>query len=292
MPALQQYCLTIADVTVEVKTEIPHTVDPQFAPFLTEGIAPDVRLVFREVDQLPRISNQVIHYDNCYRVHPDGQGGYVRSFYDALRDDMPYAVVSCDTQGQEVRVDYLKKGEHCISQMHNSFFHLGFEAVLAQKQRVCFHAACVRTAKGGILFSGPSGIGKSTQADLWCKYRGAELINGDRPILSKTETGWLAWGSPYAGSSKCHINANSPVTAIVMLRQGKTCTLRRLKESDAFRAVWSGLTMYSWDREMVERVLDLASGLISAVPVFEFTCTPDLAAVDYMEGALQTEWSK
>ncbi|WP_370839368.1 hypothetical protein [Intestinibacter bartlettii] len=32
----------------------------------------------------------------------------------------------------------------------------------------------------GILFSAPSGTGKSTQADLWEKYENAEIINGDR----------------------------------------------------------------------------------------------------------------
>jgi hypothetical protein len=170
--------------------------------------------------------------------------------------------------------------------MQNSFFHVGIESLMLYRERLCFHAACVRTALGGILFSGPSGIGKSTQADLWCKYRGAEQINGDRPILSKGEEGWLAWGSPYAGSSRCYVNASCPVRAIVMLRQAGSCSLRRLSAREAFRAVWSGLTVPAWDAKAMETACDLALELSAAVPVYEFGCTPDAAAVEFLEQGL------
>lgn len=292
MPALQRYSLSIADLCIEIETDHPHAIDPQFLPFLTTGRKADVKLCFRKAAQLPPLSGTVLHEDHCYRVHPDGKGGHIRAFFDAPRDFTPYGVAAWDAPAQTVRVDYLEKGANCISRMRNSFFHLGFESVLIRKDRLCFHAACVNTPMGGILFSGPSGIGKSTQADLWCQYRGAEQINGDRPILSRAEGGWLAWGSPYAGSSGCHVNASCPVSAIVMLRQEKNCDLRRLHPSEAFRAVWSGLTMHSWDREIVEKALDLTSDLIGAVPVFEFGCTPDSAAVDFLEGELQKEWNK
>lgn len=261
----------------------------EFLPFLTKSSTPDFRIEFRLVDVLPPIPNQVLHEDNCYRVHPDGKGGYIRSFFDAPRDMTPYAVAVYDYPNGIIRVDYLEKGAHCVSEMHNSFFHLGFEAMLIHRDRLCLHAACVSTPMGGILFSGPSGVGKSTQANLWCRYRDAKQINGDRPILSKTEQGWLAWGSPYAGSSRCHVNESCPATAIVMLRQSKECGLRRLKPAEAFRAIWSGLTMHSWDEQLVNKACDLAMELVAAVPVFEFACTPDEWAVEYLETGLRKE---
>ncbi len=186
-------------------------------------------------------------------------------------------------------MQYLEKGSHCVSELHNSFAHLCFEGILIHEHRLCLHAACVRTQWGGILFSGPSGIGKSTQADLWCKHRGAEQINGDRPILSKGNEEWLAWGSPYAGSSNCHVNESCPVRAIVMLRQAGSCSLRRLSAKEAFRAVWSGLTVPAWDATAVEAACDLALELSTTVPVYEFDCTPDVAAVEFLEQGLEKE---
>lgn len=263
--------------------------EASFLPFVKRTETPDYRAVFQEAEVLPRFSDRVIHEADCYRVHPDGQGGYVRSFFDAPRDDTPYALAQYDHDNGMIRIDCLPKGARCVSEIHNSFFHLGFESMLIHRNRLCLHAACVNTALGGLLFSGPSGIGKSTQAKLWQEYRGAKQINGDRPILSKGEGGWLAWGSPYAGSSKCHINESCPVAAIVILRQDKECALRKLSLSEAFRAVWSGLTVHSWDASFVEKAVELTTELIKSVPVFQFSCTPDGEAVAYLEQELRKE---
>lgn len=281
--------LDIAGVSMSLVSFMQWEKEQKFLPFVKSTVSPEYTVIFRKTDVLPSFSDTVIHEDNCYRVHPDGKGGFIRSFFDAPRDMTPYAVAEYDYSNGQIRIDCLPKGEHCVSEIHNSFFHIGFESMLIHKQRLCLHASCVKTPLGGILFSGPSGIGKSTQSELWCKYRGAKLINGDRPILSKGPSGWLAWGSPYAGSSKCHINENCPVTAIVMLRQDSSCSLRKLSPAEAFRAVWSGLTIWSWDKWFVEEASDLALDLIENIPVYMFGCTPDESAVEYLERELRKE---
>lgn len=281
--------IEISALTISICTFQRWKDEEQFFPFAKKTGSSDYTVIFRETDQLPAVSETVLHEDSCYRVHPDGKGGYVRSFFDAPRDYTPYAVAQYDYANGLIQIDCLPKGAHCVSEIHNSFFHIGFEAMLLHRQRLCLHAACVDTPLGGLLFSGPSGIGKSTQAGLWQQYRGAKLINGDRPILSKDNGGWLAWGSPYAGSSKCHINENCPVSAIIMLQQAKTCHLERLSPPEAFRAVWSGLTLHSWDKVCVEKAFDLAAELIKTVPVYRFSCTPDENAVKFLEQELQKE---
>lgn len=281
--------LEIAGVSLSLHSFQKWQEEEAFLPFVKKTESPDYTAVFQQTEELPEFSETVIHEDECYRVHPDGKGGYLRSFFDAPRDFTPYALAQYDHANGMIQIDCLPKGTRCVSEMHNSFFHIGFESILIHKKRLCFHAACVDTALGGILFSGPSGIGKSTQADLWMKYRGAKQINGDRPILSMEKDTWLAWGSPYAGSSRCHVNENCPVTAIVMLQQAQTCHLQRLGQPEAFRAVWSGLTVHSWDRYFVEEASDLALALVKTVPVFRFSCTPDAYAVDYLEQELRKE---
>ena len=284
-----KFSLSISGICLQIDSDQRLEEHVSFLPFLTEQEPPDFRAIFRQVNRLPPLSENILHEDDCYRVHPDGRGGYVRSFFDAPRDMAPYAVAFYDHDNGIIQIDYLVKGAHCVSQLHNSFFHLGFEAILIHEDRLCLHASCVDTPLGGILFSGVSGIGKSTQADLWCKHRNAKQINGDRPILSKSQSGWLAWGSPYAGSSHHHVNQSCPVTAIVMLKQAKECTLRQLTQREAFRAIWSGLIMHSWDTEFVEKACNLAIELIDTVPVYEFSCTPDEQAVAYLEQRLGKE---
>jgi hypothetical protein len=279
---MKTFALSIAGVPIrmELQEEVPMT--DAFRPFLTEA-EPVYTGRFRRVETLPGFDPAVLYTGNCYRVHPGG----VRSFFDVQMGPQSYAVSRTDYEAGTVQVQYLSEGEHCVSQMDNSFFHLGFEGLLIRQDRVCFHAACVSTDQGGILFSGPSGIGKSTQAQLWCDHRGAKLLNGDRPILQRTEQGFLAWGSPYAGSSKCHVNEAVPVSALVFLAQEPENRIRRLKPSEAFRRIYAGLTMYTWDREFMNRAVDLALELASTVPCLEFGCLPDETAVEFLEGQLK-----
>lgn len=281
--------LEISGVSLNIHSFQQWQENASFLPFIKEVDKPDYTVVFNLVDELPAFSETVLHEDFCYRVHPDDQIGFVRTFFDAPRDDTPYAVARYDHSGGNIQIDCLPKGKHCVSEMHNSFFHIGFESILIHRKRFCFHAACVDTPLGGLLFSGPSGIGKSTQANLWQEHRGAKQINGDRPILSEENGRWLAWGSPYAGSSHCHINENCPVTAIIMLQQAKTCSLQRLSVPEAFRAVWSGMTVHNWDRGFVEAAVDLTMNLVGSVPVFKFNCTPDADAVAFLDKELRKE---
>ncbi len=288
-----KYCLDleIAGISISLHSFQKWESEPSFIPFKKNMQNPDYSVVFRQVERLPALSDAVIHEDNCYRVHQNQDGSFYRSFFDAPRDYTPYAVAQYDHNEGIIQIDYLPKGAHCVSELHNSFFHIGFEEILIHKKRLCLHAACVDTQLGGLLFSGPSGIGKSTQAELWCNYRGAKVINGDRPILSKESAGWLAWGSPYSGSSKCHVNANCPVTAIVMLEQSENCKIQKLRQTEAFKAIWSGLTIHSWDRWFVEEASLLLMRLIENIPVFKYGCTPDEHAVDYLEREIRKECS-
>ena len=283
------YALEIAGISFQIHTFMDLQESDAFLPFYKDTENPDFHINFELVDHLSEVKGQVLHEDECYRVHLDSNGETVRSFFDAPRDFEPYARVRNEIQNHQIQIECLSKGEHCISEMHNSFFHIGFESLLIHKNRLCLHASCVKTPFGSILFSGPSGIGKSTQAKLWCTSRDAYEINGDRPILSKSDSGWLAWGSPYAGSSRVHLNESCPVKAIVMLKQGSSCQIRKLTCTEAFRAIWSGLTIYTWDKRFVEKASELAIELITQVNVYELCCTPDENAVECLENQLRKE---
>ncbi len=289
MPEHYQYNLEIAEIPICMQTNEPLSWEEAFLPFKSVGKSPRYTVNFRRVDTLPTIPEQILWEGHCDRIHPDGAGGYLRSFFDAPRSTQAYAVGTYDYAGGKIVIDYLEQGRNCVSEMSNSFFHLGIERLLLQEQKFCLHAACVQTDLGGILFSGPSGIGKSTQADLWCQFRNSRMINGDRPILGRKEQIWTAWGSPYAGSSRCYVNQSCPISAIIMLEPWGPCRIRRIPLSEGFRRIYNGLTMYSWDAAFMTEAFDFAVALATEIPVYAFSCTPDEAAVDFLEKVLRKD---
>ena len=184
---------------------------------------------------------------------------------------------------------YLKEFQNSFSESQNTFSHIGFEELLIRKNAIVLHASLIESEYGGILFTGPSGIGKSTQADMWEKYEKVEILNGDRPILKKENENWKVYGSPYAGSSDYYVNKSTNVKAIIVLEQSKTCSIERLKNSRAFLKLYSGMIVNTWRPDFVERVVDLTKDLIEQVPVYLLKCTPDYEAVKMLKSVLERE---
>lgn len=96
----------------------------------------------------------------------------------------------------------------------------------------------------------------------------------------------LACGIPFAGSSQICENVTLPLAAIVYLKQAPQTTIRRLRGAEAFRRVWEGCSVNTWNREDVERVSATVEQILQTVPVFELACTPDESAVLALEGVL------
>lgn len=148
------------------------------------------------------------------------------------------------------------------------------------------HASFVKWNDGAILFTAPSQTGKSTQAELWHRLRGAEQINGDRAAVMVSPNEVRAWGIPFCGSSGISKNLNVPVKAIVHLSQAPETTIHRLTGLRAFSRIWEGCCVNVWEREDLQRCTDTVIQAVAQVPVFHLACTPDETAVVALERAL------
>lgn len=277
--------LSVAGITVQIESAEALGENEEFSPFLTEACDADICVTVRKVDSLPQKPHSILYRDLFCSIGRTGSGELQKFF--ALNGYGAEAVIvsTYSADGKHILVEHLPRQ----LDLQTCFYCLGFESVLLSRDRISLHASCVETQYGGILFSGVSGAGKSTQADLWQQHRGARQINGDRPILSRDEKLWQAWGSPYAGSSRVYVNDCCSVSAIVFPRKAKTCALRRMPAAEAFRRIWEGMTVRSWDAAFVDKASALAMDLISSVPVYEFACTADPTAVAFLEEELRKE---
>ncbi len=172
-----------------------------FQPFLcAPGEAP-LTVSLLPVQALPEVRGRELLRNYAFAVFRT-EDGFFRVFHDRREGDRPYAVGHLEPDGRET-IEYLEADRGFFSETANCFSHIALEALLLQRDAMILHASFVSTRYGGLLFSGVSGIGKSTQADLWQRYEGAELLNGDRTVLRRMDGVWTAFGSPYAGSSNC-----------------------------------------------------------------------------------------
>lgn len=280
--------LQISGITLEFQTQLPLVINEGFDAFLAEG-EPDYVISCREAEDLGVIPKSYIYEGISYSVTGNTEAGFRRWFRDVRNGNTCFGYAVYDWGRKRIRIRYLPAGRMHVQELKNCFLFMAWEALLMHEKRIMLHSACVQTPLGTLLFAGPSGAGKSTQADLWLRYGGGRLINGDRTVLHREPEGWIGYGSPYAGSSHCYVNEGHPVRAIVFVRQAESCAVRRLASAEAFKKIFSCMTVNSWDREFVSFAADTAMRLAEELPVCEFSCTPDEDAVDALREWLAGE---
>ena len=164
---------------------------------------------------------------------------------------------------------------------------LALERRMIRRDSLVLHCAYVLDHGEAILFSAPSETGKTTQANLWEKYRGSRTVNGDRALLGKIDGRWHAQGWPVCGTSEVCNNEAHPIRAIVMLSQAKENRAERLTPGQAFPLLYSQITINRWNMEDHIRAMDLMEKLLVELPVYHLGCTISGEAVTCLENALQ-----
>lgn len=166
------------------------------------------------------------------------------------------------------------------------------EKYMIQRESIILHCNYIEYKNNAILFSGPSGIGKSTQGDLWKKHNNVTILNGDKSLIIIEGHDIYVDGLPICGSSDICINQKNNLGAIVFLKQGTTNKVKVLDKKIAIKYIMSQITINYWDKDFVDRAFSIAETICDNINIYELTCTPDIKAVKTLEKMLKEneEW--
>lgn len=166
---------------------------------------------------------------------------------------------------------------------------LPMRAVFVHFHTLFLHASQVAFNGTGILFSAPSGIGKTTQARLWEAYMKAEIVCNDRTLLRKKEGIWKTYGYPIDGSEPVRSNAVNRLGCIVLLKQGKENRVVRLRPAQSIKYLMEQAVIDCWDVKARMDTMELLMEILQDIPVYQQTCTPDERAVKELAKILTAE---
>ena len=156
---------------------------------------------------------------------------------------------------------------------------LGLEWLLLRHQCMILHSSVITYNGSSVLFCGPSGVGKSTQAALWEKHMGAKIINGDRCAIIRRTNGFFGCGSPFSGSSNIYLPEEAPIRGIVFLEQGPENIIHPSSPRHAFTRFYAQTVENTWDPEYTKKLCDLFEQIINTIPLYDLSCLPDQSAV-------------
>ena len=276
---MNNYYLKIADIKIHVKSPFKINISMESEDFISDYEDEDILLEYKEVKESPKMDGKVV-YENIVKFY-ETKEGFVHELY-PMPDKNPYAwVTPINKHYYEVR--YLAGEERYIEYSRNIIDIMNIENALNKFNGFILHSSFINWQNNGILFSAPSGTGKSTQADLWNKHENAEIINGDRAGVRNVDGVWSAYGLPVAGSSGIYKNKKAQISHIIVLRQGTENKLTRLSPRDAFIKIYSETTVHTWDDEFQNNILNMISDLVQNVPVYLYECLPDESAVEFLK---------
>lgn len=268
----------IGDFIFEICAEEGLGFPEHFQLFQTkEEEKPDVTYRLEIVDQLPEIEG------DCISQRPDIQI-FEKNHLEARRLSIVGMPVVYGVY-QEISPEEI----HCF--LHKDFLDMlstdtifvslfALEKQMIARQAVILHCSVVKTGDQVMLLSGPSGIGKSTHADLWVKYKNAKVINGDRTLICKRNDQWMSLGWPICGSSEiCH-NEDYPISRVVFLGQAKENQGRRLSYVEGIKHLISQTTANNWNADFVQKVWQIIEEMAADVPVYEYACNMEKEAVE------------
>lgn len=283
---MEKLIYSIADLSVCIESPQSLEITGESDPFLKSEVTDcDDQIILVPVDSLPPMEAAgVWHQDRYYVGVQAGEIFHIRS----APGVPPYAVIKYK-EGQPICIFYLRDSKDMIFESGYLLNMLGLEQLLLRHDGLILHSSFIRWQGHGILFSAPSGTGKSTQAGLWETNMKAEVLNGDRAGIRYANGQWTAYGLPYAGSSHIYRKESAPICAIVVLRQGPENVIRPMPTAAALRALFPEFSAHRWNPAFMNKVLDIASDMLQEIPIYCLECRPDYGAVRLLFNTLKKE---
>ena len=136
---------------------------------------------------------------------------------------------------------------------------------------ILFHCSALAINGKAVLFTAPSGTGKSTHTRLWREHFGDQvvMVNDDKPLLHIGDT-ITVYGTSYGGKDNLQTNTSAEVKAVVILHQAPENTITEMNTKQAFPTLLNQTYRKETADGMI-KTLGLVDKL-SHLPVFSLGC--------------------
>ena len=278
----------IAGLTVQVTSQEMLDVGEKWSKFLAPTEPAQLCYDVRYAEKLPPEDGEVLFSAPHLRIVRQAQGK--RYIYSNFCTSTVTASVleTVSESGAVCRQIVIPRERYPWGTAAEHLFELyDFPHYLPRFGKMLLHGAYVLYKGKAIVFTAPSGTGKSTQAELWKASFGAQIVNGDRVAIGAENGVAMAYGLPFSGSSDDCGNIDAPIAAIVSLTQAKENSVRQLRGAQAIKALMRGAYVLPQYREDMTKQLAVAQDVLRYAPICHLACLPDASAAQVLHSVLK-----
>lgn len=276
--------IKIAGISIDIITKVENKFSKNLKRFQSYSeVQEDALRVYIKKSHMIEIPDSMISMNENLKwfQDPSGKKGIHIYIFDSISDRV-MSELQTDRDWKEFNIISLDQKSDLLSAFTGPLGEILFRNRIIYHQGIVIHAAAIEWKGKGILFSAPSGTGKSTQAKLWKKYMGADIINEDRPAVRIRGKQAYVYGTPWNGSSQICKNKEVPLAAVVFLEKAAENKIQVLNEREGIARLLPRSFLPYHDTEHMKLAIKNIELLSDIVPFFLLECRPDKEAVEML----------
>ena len=238
----------------------------------------DIEIIIQKKQNIPIPEGEVLTNAGIWTMVQTAEG---ESVYRILPEAPGVVSARMDFRGNHAEISIFSVDGSETASRELIFTGQAFSQLILKQERMVFHSSCIARNGKAVLFSAPSGTGKSTHTELWKKYYpDTQYINDDTPVLRLDKPGEvLACGSPWSGKTRLNQNISAPLCAVVFLEQGEKNIIEPLPKSEAMGRLLGECRKMPF-RSAMQEAAELCGRLLDRVPVYRLSCDISSEAVE------------
>ncbi len=135
---------------------------------------------------------------------------------------------------------------------------------------IMLHGAAIALHDAAFIFTGKSGIGKTTHIRKWLENNPEVIVvNGDKPILRYMDGSFFACGTPWAGKERMNTNTMIRLKSIAFMTRSEDNAIKEIDYSQAFPRLLNQMYLPK-DLKKMQKTLDLLERMKDQVRFFDF----------------------
>jgi len=283
MPQLFETSVKIGEFVFKAQSPFPISLDIGYSSFIVNNNdKPNVTLQVEELTQehigTPHFIFEAVEQNIPLWKVSESAHGYKLFLYNQMQNGRIQSVIDIPHNSNTWRVYCALDNQSNISPFAYPAGPLLLYMLAIQNQAFMQHASSIISNGKAFVFSGFSGIGKSTMASIW-QEQGYTLINDDRILIQKVSEQFKVYNTPmfYKDEPK-----QAPLAGIFLLQQSPQNYIKKLQGVTAITNFMRFSIQHAYSKQFLNTHLQLAQEIYKTVPIFELGFIPDQNIIDFI----------
>jgi len=275
--------LEVAGILIDLHYDYSISAFDRFNNFISNSDQnPELNIYLNPVEVISKPRGNIYLDDVNKWIRIDKESFGVTVFKCSLRDpdNEPIYRIDIEDNWTDATVTFLKGNKNVEEEVAILIGYILFKNNLIFHEGLIIHASAVVWNGQGILFSAPSGTGKSTQAKLWSRYMNASILNDDSPAVRVIDDQGIVFGTPWGGSEKIGHNSFAPISALIIIEQSDKNVIRKLRSVEVVPMLLPRCFLPYHDEVLMEKACLNLERIIQATPCYHLQCAPDKESIE------------